>query len=95
MKTEQQRTEEGLNALRIGSVSHCLLASLNIGDIVLIKHAHEFKYGGWGSWTKTNYKYLGFERGEYHFENIEHKHEHFRMKEEVEDMHMLWGKYSS
>lgn len=93
MITQEQRTEEGLKALRIGSVSYCTLASLNIGDIVLIKHAHKFEYGSWGSWSETNYKYLGFERWEYHFENIEHKHEHFRMKEEFEDMHRLKGKY--
>jgi hypothetical protein len=78
----------------ISGVSYCTLATLNIGDEVEINHAHKFQYGAWGSWVGVRYKYLGFERGYFHFENVKYKHEHFRMKKEFKPSHVFKGKYS-
>ena len=87
-------SEKNEQPCTIAGVSYCTLASLNIGDKVQIEHAHKFENGYWQCWSKTDYKYLGFERGRFHFENVDYKHEHFRMKEELEEMHRFKGKYS-
>lgn len=88
-------SEKDQQPCAIAGVSYCTLASLNIGDKVQIEHAYKFENGYWQCWSKKDYKYLGFERGHFHFENLNYKHEHFRMKEEFEDMHRFKGKYSS
>lgn len=93
MSREPKKTYDALNALRIGNIEQCTLASLIIGDVVLIEHAHLFENGYWQCWNKQIYKYLGFKGDKFHFENVKDKHEHFRMKEEVEDCHKLIGRY--
>ena len=58
--------------LDIPHVTNCTLADLNIGDKVLIEHAHRFKDGYWSLWSGTNYQYLGCDGSVYQFKNIRH-----------------------
>lgn len=89
-KARKEMDSKGLN---IPCVKYCALKTLNIGDKVQIKHAHKYENGYWQCWGKVDYKYLGFKGGEYHFQNLKHEHEHFRMKNEYEDMHVFVGKH--
>ena len=79
--------------LDIPHVTNCTLEDLNIGDKVLIKHAHELKNGCWGLWSGTNYQYLGREGVKYRFQNTKYEHEHFTMTKDNEPSHKFVGRY--
>jgi hypothetical protein len=78
--------------LVIPRVINCTVEDLNIGDTVLIEHAHRFKDDYWDAWSKTNYKYLSCAGGVYEFENINYPEEHFTLMGD-EPMHRFVGRY--